>query len=341
MMDKSYFPASIRIDLAIKFNEGFRAVTDGKWLQLVEVVPSSANAKEEVFYGQKPMLRRWRGERQPQKFNEYKMKLGSDQWELTYRWKRKDLNNDQGKRLLALTTDFGNEVALTRQVKFWQFLRNGSSAKGFDSGYLYDFGHVYTDTAGVTYGSVQSNMHLGGSQLDATTLQLERQHYAELETDKTGIKWGLRLTDIAVYDGSLNHKAAMELNNSQFTVEASTVRGQMTQNVFQGSFNILPTVYGIGASEWISFSTTLPQFKTVKVLSETVNPGFDNPKFTSIGFNGGDETDSSFDRGEVAIGAEMNFDYNTGYWFTTRLHGSSSYTFTEPDLDSQKVTQQY
>ena len=338
MMDRSDFPASIRVDLAIKFSEGFRAATDEKWLQLVEVVPSTSNAKDEVFYGQKPLLRRWIGERQPQKFNEYRMRIGSDQWELTYRWKRKDLNNDQGKRLMALTMDFGNEVALSRQIRFWQFLRNGASIRGFNGANLYDFNQIYTDTSGATYGAVQSNMHLGGSQLDATTLQLERHWFAELETDKPGIKWGLRLTDIAVYDGSVNHKAAMELNNSQFTVEASTTKGQMTQNVFQGSFNIMPTVYGIGASEWISFSTTLPQFKTVKVLSETVNPGFDTPRFTSIGFNDSQETDSSFDRGEVAIGAEMNYDYNPGYWFTTRLHGTSSYVFTETDLETQRPT---
>jgi hypothetical protein len=337
MMDRSDFPASIRVDLAIKFNEGFRAKESDAWRQLVEIVPTTSNAKEEVFYGQKPLLRRWRGERQPQKFNEYKMNMTTDQWELTYSWKRKDLNNDQGKRLMALTMNFANEVALTREIKFWQFLRNGSSIKGFDKANLYDFNHIYTDTSGATYGSVQSNMHLGGSQLDTTTIQIARQRYAEVETDKPGIKWGLRLTDVAVYDGSINHKNALEIANSQFTVDASTVRGQMTNNVFQGSFNIMTTNYGIGASEWITFSTTEPQFKPVKVLSETVNPGFDSPRFSSIGFDG-DESDSSFWRGEISVGVEMNYDYNPGYWFTTFLNGSSSYVFTPVDNEDQRVS---
>lgn len=335
-MNRDDFPASIRVDLNIAFNEGLKTVIDTSYLSLVEVVETTSNAKLETFYGADPTIRRWRGERQPQKFFEYKLNMNTDQWEGTRTYKRKDFNNDQGKRLLERAKNFGIMTELGKQKEFWTFLRNGVSTIGFDRANLFDSNHAFVDTSGVTRGGNQSNIHAGGSQLDALTLQLEKQYYSDLLNDQ-GNKFGLELTDILVYQGSANHKAAMELNNSQFTVQASTVLGQMTPNVFQGSFNIMTTVYGIGASEWMSFSKSNPEFKIVKVLSETTNPGFNSPRFSALGIDPNNESSESFWRGEVSLGVELNFDYNPGYWFVSRLHGTTSYTFTPADSEIQRV----
>lgn len=338
-MNRDNFPSSIRVDLEIAYSEGMKAVPDTSYTKLIEIVPSTSNSKIEVFYGDQPRMRRWRGERQAQTFNEYKMNINSDQWELTKSFKRKDFANDQsGGRLMQKAKEFGTEFELSKQQEFFEFLRNGASIMGFDKANLYDFNHRYVTSSGATISAVaaQSNMNLGGSALDAATLQLERAAYAQYVTDKNQ-KWGLQLTDILVYQGSANHKAAMELNNSSFTVEANTVKGTMTENVFKGSFNIMTTVYGLGTTDWISFALNFPQFKPVKVLSETVNPGFDNPRFTTLGLEPSNESSESFYRGEVAMGIEANFDYNPGYWFTTILHGSSSYSFTPLNNESQRV----
>lgn len=336
MLTGSDFPSTVRVDLEIKYSEGLKAVQDPSYLRLVEIVPTTSNSKVEVFYGDKPRLRRFRSERQPQKFNEYKLNMTTDGWELTHEVKKDELNRDQsGGLLMKKALEFGTAVETSKQIEFFEFLRNGSSIKGFDKAHLYDFNHRYVTSSGVTLSvAAQSNMHLGGSQLDATTMQIERQRYAEYLTDQNKT-WGLELTDVLVRKGSLNHKVAMELNNSQYTVEASTVKGQMTENVFKGSFNIMTTTYGIGASEWISFALNMPEFKPVKILSETVNPGFDNFEFTAIGLER--ESESSFWRNDVSMGVKGYFDYNPGYWFTTFLHGSSAYTFTPDDSESQRV----
>lgn len=335
-MNQTDFPATIRVDLEVKFNEGIMAVADTSYTRLLEVVPSTSNAKVEVFYGDLPRLRRKRGEKQPQKFNEYKFTLLGDAWELTTEYKREDLNRQQSpvNFLMNRASSLGTALEVSKQQEFFEFLRNGSSMKGFDGANLYDFSHVYKTSAGATLGVVQSNMHLGGSQLDTATMQLEQQYYAEIKSD-LGKNLGLDLTDILVYQGSLNHKAAREISNSTYTVENSSSKGTFTENIFRGSFNIMTTTYGIGASEWISFSLKYPEFKPVKVLSETRNPGFDNPKFVSLGLN--EESPESFNLGIVKLGYEAYFDFNPGYWFTTRLHGSSAYTFTPSDSENQRV----
>lgn len=340
MLTGSDFPSTVRVDLAIKFSEGLRAKEDPSYLNLIEIVPTTSNSKQEVFYGELARLRRWNsGERKPKDFEEYKQNMTTQRWELTHEVKRDDLNRDQSpqKLLMKKAQDFGHAVALSKQIEFWDYLHNGSSVVGYDKEMFYGFNHRYVNSRGVSNSAVaaQSNMHLGGSQLDATTLQLERQHYTNILTDKNQ-KFGLRLTDVVVYDGSQNHKVAMELNNSQYTVEASTVKGQFTENVFKGSFNIIPTVYGLGMTEWISFALNIPEMKPVKVLSETVNPGFDNFEFKAIGLE--QESEGSFWRNDVSFGVLGFFDYNPGYWQTSRLHGSSAYVYAVDDLDSQRVS---
>jgi phage major head subunit gpT-like protein len=332
------FPRSInRADLEIKFSEGLKGAEDPQFRQLIEVIPAASNAKEEVFYGDHPRLRRWKDERQPGQFNEYKLTINADAWEATRVWKRSELNRDaSGGILRRKVMEFGNLVETSKMLEFWEFLHNGTSIKGFDKANLYDANHRYVDSKGVTISAVaaQSNLQLGGSQLDATTLRLEEQHYSDLLTDQNK-KWGLQLTHVAVYQGSANHKNARELNNSQFTVEANTVKGQMTTNVFQGSFDIITFRDGFGASEWLSFALNLPEFKPVKVLSETMNPGFDNFEFETNGLD--TPTDDSFWRDHVGVGVKGYWDYNPGYWFTTNMHGSSSYSFTASDLENQRT----
>lgn len=335
-MNGSDFSQTIRVDTEIAYSEGLKSASTGDYKQLVEVVPTTSNSKNEVFYGSKNRLRRFRAERQPQKFAEYKMNMTSDGWEMTHVLKKDEINREQDpqKYIMKKARDFGAVVESSKEIEFWEFLRNGSSIKGFDAANLFDFNHRYVDASGVTNTLVaaQQNMHLGGSQIAAITIQLEREHYANLKDD-TNKPLGLRLTHVAVVPGSENETRAMEVNNSQFTVE--TTKGQMTTNVFQGSYDILRTYYGIGSSEWFSFALNDSEFKPVKVLSETRNPGFDNFEFEAIGLDSTSE--ASFWRNDVALGVKGYFDYNPGYWFTARLHGSSSYTFTPADSESQRV----
>lgn len=337
MLTKSDFPNTAnRVDLEVKFNAAMEAAVNTDHLQLLEIVPTTSSAKEEIFYGDKARLRRMRGERQPQKFNEYKMILTLDEWELTHAPDKKLLDDDQSpqKTLTTEVQNFGNAVASSKEAEFWEFLRNGASISGFDRARFFDFNHRYVTSSGVTISAVaaQSNMNLGGSGLDATTVQLDRQNYAGIRTDQNK-PWGGRMTHVAVFDGSQNHKNAMELANSQFTVEASTVKGQMTQNVFKGAFNIITTVYGLGTTEWMSFDLSDPRYKPVKVLSHSVSPGFDNMEFSMLGL----ESDNGFWRREVAFGVYGRWDYNPGYWQTAYLHGSSNYSFTPADTESQRV----
>lgn len=330
------FPTTLSIDLEVKFNEGMKSIANQDWRRLIEVVPTDSNGKWEVFYGSNPRMRRFKAERQPQRFAEYKMNMNAERWELTMEYDRSEINRDQsGGILLNKISNFVGSVDVDLTQEFMEFLHNGSSIKGFDRANLYDFNHVYVDAKGATNTLVaaQSNMHLGGSQLDATIIQTEQFHYAQIKDDQNR-SLGMRLTDVLVIQGSPNAIKARELNNSQFTVEASTVKGTMTENVFKGAFNIIETVYGFGASEWVSFALNNPEMKPVKVLSETRNPGFDSPRFSTVGIDS--ESDTSFWRGKVALGIEMNFGYNPGYWQTTRLHGSSGYVYTPADLENQR-----
>lgn len=336
MLTAGDFPATIRVDLDVAYREGSDTGADETYRQMLRIIPTRSKAKEEVFYGDKGRLRRFRGERQPQSFNEYKQIVTLDKWEYTITVDSDVLEDDQtGGALSNKVRNFGNAVATSKEIETWEYLHNGTSIKGFDGQNLFDFYHVYTDSKGVDHndftGATQSNMHLGGSQLDATTLQLDQAHFANILSDK-GKVMGMRLTHVATKRGSLNSKAARELSNSQFTVEASTARGQMTTNVFQGSFTHIEFDYGFGASEWLSMDLRDGEMKPIIILSHN-SEGFDNLVFTQLL----EDSDTGFWRDEFAFGVKGRFDWNPGDWRSVYLHGSSSYTFTPADSESQRI----
>jgi len=330
-MVKSDFPEVLQVDLKVAFDEGREAATDGAYRTMIEVVPTTSSAKDEVFYGDRGNLRRFRGERQPQTFFEYSQTLHLDDWEMTHTVKRHVIDDDQSGGILRnKITNFGNAAEVSVQRETWEFLRDGVSVEGFDTASLFDVNHVYTDTTGATHGSVQGNINYGGSQVDATTVQIAEQHFAELTNDRSKVI-GMRLTDIVVKRGSVNHKSARELANSQFTVEASTVKGTMTQNVFNGAFNIMATDYGFGASEWVAMDLSDASMKPIKVLSSTTSPGFDNMEFTVLL----EESDAGFWRNEYAYGIFGRFGWNPGDWRSAFMHGSSTYSGFGTDNERQ------
>lgn len=327
------FPESLRVDLDVAYNEAMKPTVNSDWRRLIEVVPTTSSAKVETFYGDKGRLRRMRGERQPQKFNEYKQTITLDEWEMTMTVKRDVLADDpSGSKLRQMVTDFGTEVASSLEAETWEFLRKGVSITGFDGANLFSESHVYKTSTGVTLGSVQSNLHRGGSQLDATTLRLTQQAMAQWTTDQ-GKPLGARVTDVVVRRGSLNAKTARELANSQFTVEASTAKGTMTENIFRGSFNIVEVDYGFGATEWAALDLSAPSRKPIKVLSHSTDAGFDSLEFSQLT----EDSENGFWRNEYAFGVYGRFDWNPGYWYTAYLHGASDYTSTDSDLERVRV----
>lgn len=342
MLTGDQFPQGIQVDLKIAYTEGRQSATDPAFRRLTEIVPTNSTAKTEVFYGDKGRLRRFRAERQPQQFNEYKQVITLDDWEYTTTVKKHVLDDDQsGGVLRNKVVNFGNVVESSLQIEFWEFLHNGTSTTGFDGQNLFDFFHTYTDSKNVTHGAqgaqdaftgaTQDNMHLGGSQVASSTVQLLGEHFSSLLSD-TGKVLGMRLTDIAVKRGSLNHKAARELSNSQFTVD--TGLQTFTENVFRGAFGIIEFDYGAGSTEWYGFDLSDASMKPVKVLSHNKN-GFDSFEFTSLL----QDSETGFWRNEFAFGVMGRFDYNPGDWRTCFLHGSSTYTFTPSDSESQRVLQ--
>jgi len=334
MLTKDNFPASLRVDLEVAYKEGREEVGSGvNYRNIIKIVPTTSNAKQEVFYGDKGRLRRFRAERQPKAFYEYKQAMTLDDWEYTTSIKRTVLDDDQsGGVLRNKVKNFGRVIESSLEAETFEFLHNGTSINGFDGKPLFSMFHTYIDSNGVDHGVTQSNLQLGGSQLDATTLQLEQSHYGELSSDQ-GKPYGSRLTDIFVKRGSANAKNARELSNSQFTVEASTAKGTMTTNVFNGAFTLNEFDYGFGASEWFSADLSDPETKPVNVLSHTVSPGFDNLEYSQQL----EDSYTGFMRNEFMFGVFGRFDWNPGDWRCINLHGSSSYVFTPTDSGSQRV----
>lgn len=328
MLTKDNVPQSLKTDLKIAFTEGREAFVDSEYRQYIEVVPTTSTAKTEVFYGNKPRLQRFRGERQPKIFTEYKQTITLDDWEQTITVKRQVLDDDQtGGMLRRKVQDFGNAIERSLKQETEEFLRDGVSILCFDKTPLFNQAHVYTDSSGVTRGTVWSNWNFGVSQLDATTLQLTEKHFAELKGDDNEVL-GMKLTHLGVRRGSLNHKSARELANSQYTVESNTSK----DNIFRGAFSIIPFDYGVGASEWIAFDLSQSDMKPIKVLSHTTSPGFDNLEYTQLLEN----SDTGFWRNEFAFGVFGRFDWNPGDPRTVYLYGSSAYSVTR-DLERQRV----
>jgi phage major head subunit gpT-like protein len=334
---KSDFPATLRVDLKVAYKEGREAVVDNGWKSLLEIVPTTSDAKQEVFYGDRGSLRRFRGERQPQTFYEYKALLTLDDWEMTQTVKKQVLDDDQsGGILRSKIVNFGRAVEAGLEKEAMDYLRDGASILGFDSMPFFcgtQIRHVYTDSTGATHGTATQNWECGISAIDATTIQVMDQHFAGLLSDQNKVL-GMQLTDVVVRRGSVNAKNARELANSQFTVEASTVRGTMTQNVFQGYFNIIQTNYGLSLNEWIALALNDPEMKPLKVLSHVKN-GFENLEFTQLL----DESESGFWRNEYAFGVFGRFGFNVGDWRTAYLHGASSASaiIAVTDLERQRL----
>lgn len=329
MLTRDNFPQSLKTDLKIAYQEGRDAFTGAEYRELIQVVPTTSSAKVEVFYGNKGKLQRFRGERQPKVFNEYKQTLTLDKWELTTTAKREVLDDDQSGGLLRRKVqDFGNAVERSLKEETERFLRDGVSVLCFDGTPFFNQAHVYTDSSGVTRGTAWSNWNFGPSQLDATTLQLSEAHFADLKGDDDEIL-GMRLTHVAVKRGSLNHKAARELSNSQFTVEANTFK----DNIFAGSFGIIPLDYGFASNEWVALDLSQSDMKPIKVLSHSVSAGFDNLEYTQLL----EDSDTGFWRDEFAFGVYGRFDWNPGDPRTAYLYGVSGYAVTGTDLERQKV----
>lgn len=329
----SNFPMSLKADLRVTYEEGRRAASNADWRNLTTIEPTTSNSKIVVFYGDKNRLRRFRGERQPQKFNEYKQVITLDDWEYTETVKRQVLDDDQsGGQLKRKVGNFAKAVDTSLQIEAEEYLRKGTSQTCFDTNQYFGRNHVYTDTSGATRGTLWTNFEVGGSQLDATTVQLEQQHFANLKGD-TDKKLGMRLTHVGVANGSINHKTAMELANSQYTIEVSTSKGANTTNVFQGAFGIIPFDYGLGDSEWYGFDLSGPE-KPMMVLNHSVSPGIDNMDYTQLLEN----SDTGFWRNEFAFGVFGRFDFNPGDPRTARLHGTTTWTseFAE-DLERNRV----
>jgi phage major head subunit gpT-like protein len=334
MMDKEQFPQGLRADLAVAFSEGRKAYNSQEWRELIDVVPTTSSSKLEVFYGDKTELRRWRGERQPSTFYEYKQVITLDDWEMTETVKRQVLDDDQTGGLLRRTIgNFGLAVETSLKKKTEEHLRRGVSYRCFDTNMFFGLNHVYTDTSGSTRGIVQANWERGGSQLDTSTISADESHFAKLQTDR-GHVMGLRLTHVGVKRGSNNHVVARQIANSQFTIEIATVKGANTQNIYQGAFGIIPMDYGLGDSEWYSFDLSDPAYKPVKVLSHSISPGFNNLEYSQLLT----DSDTGFWRNEFAFGIFGRFDWNPGDWRVAYLHGTSAaWTDPETDLERQRI----
>lgn len=329
MLTKDNFPQALRADLDVAYSEGLDSFNDTDYLQLVQVEPTTSSAKIKVFYGNKPRMNRFRGERQPKKFNEYKATMTLDTWESTTTVDRTVLDDDQSGGLLRRKiVEFGEVVQREKKQGTEEFLRNGVSQISFDKTPFFNPAHVYTATDGSTYGPVWGNVNWGGSQLDPTTLQLDEAFFASLPGDDSEVL-GMRLTHVGVRRGSANDKSAKELNNSTYTVEQNTFK----DNVYRGSFNIIRFDYGFGASEWASFDLSSPEMKPVVVLSHTISPGWDSMEFTQML----QDSDTGFWRNEFAFGVMGRFDWNPGDPRTAYLHGSSAYSPTVADLERQRV----
>lgn len=333
MLTRDNFPQSLKTDLKIAYQEGRASFTGSEYREMIDVIPTTSSAKVQVFYGNKGRLQRFRGERQPKVFNEYKQTLTLDKWELTTTAKREVLDDDQsGGILRRKVQEFGNAVERSLKQETELFLRDGVSVMSFDGTPFFNPAHVYTDSNGTTRGTAWSNVNWGGSQLDATTLQLTQSYFADLKGDDDDIL-GMQLTHVVVKRGSANHKTARELSNSQFTVESSTAKGTMTENVFQGSFSIIPVDYGFGASEWAALDLSQSDMKPINVLSHSVSAGFDNLEYTQLLEN----SDTGFWRDEFAFGVYGRFDWNPGDPRTAYLYGSSTYSPAGIDLERQRV----
>lgn len=334
MITRTQVPQALSATLDVAFKEGREAMVDGAYRAIVLVEPTTSDAKQMVFYGDKGRIRRLRGERQPQTFAEYKMTVTVDEWEMTYTTPRTVLDDDQtGGILRRKITNFGNAVETSIEAETWEFLHRGTSMLGFDKARLFDFNHRYVDSRGQTNTLVaaQANMHLGGSQLDATTLQLTEQYFAGILSDKNK-PLGMKLTHIAVKRGSPNSKSARELLNSTYTVESNSFK----DNIFRGRFELIEFDYGFGASEWLAFDLSDSEMRPVVVLSHSVSPGFNNMEFTQQL----QDSYTGFWRNEFAFGIYGRFDWNPGDWRTVFVNGSSGYTFAAEDSESQRVPTQ-
>lgn len=334
MLTEDNFPQSLRADLAIAYEEGRQPTADLSYRELIEVVPTTSSAKIEVFYGDKGKIRRFRGERQPQNFNEYKQTITLDDWEYTETIKRQVLDDDQsGGKLREMVGNFGRAVDISLQRETQEHLRRGTSYRGFDTNMFFGT-HVYTTSSGATLGTPYTNFLTGGSQVAVSTIQAVSQYFAQLKSD-TGNVFGLKLTHVGVKRGTDNERVAKEIANSQFTVQISTERGANTKNVFQGAFDIIPMDYGIGDTEWFAFDLSDPMRKPVKVLSHTISPGFGNLEYTQLL----QDSDTGFWRNEFAFGVFGRFDWNPGDPRTAILYGSTTWVDPNTDLERGRVSQ--
>lgn len=334
---RSKVPQAIRADLEVAYKEGRKVGAGQEYKKILMMERTSSDSKLVTFYGGRGKLRRFRDERQPQSFEEYKYATHLDDWEMTRTVDRNVLDDDQsGGIVRTRVKNFGLAVDQSLEQETWENLRLGSSRKGFDKQELFSLNHRYYSSSGVTVNTTdQPNMHMGNSQLDSTTMKAIDLHFSTLKNDK-GRPWGGALTHVLVRKGSANHHAAKELANSQFTVESSTAKGQMAVNTFEGAFGIIPVNYGLGissnnTSEWMALDLSDPEVRPMVMLTHSVSPGFANMEYTQL-LN---DSETGFWRNKLAFGVFGRFDWNVGDWRSAFLMGSSNHSLSISDYENQ------
>lgn len=327
---KNRVPKAVRIDLETSFDEGREVGSDGQYRKLLRMETTNGEGQEVVFYGDKGRLRRFKDERQPQNINEYSYLARVKTWEMTHAIRRETVEDDRSGVLLQKAQNFGTAVEESLDAYTIEFLRLGSSTIGFDKAPLFSESHRYVTSSGATVDSVdaQSNMNLAGLALGATSVQDLREHFANIKSDKDK-PMNMRLTDILVKEGSDNQKAALELANSQYTVETSSARGGFTENIYRGSFNVMTTVYSIGASEWFGFDLSDPEMRPI-VMLEHASAGVNNLEFTAQL----EDSHDGFWRNSYAFGVRTRVGWNPGDWRSAYLYGSSNWSPSET-LDNE------
>jgi len=332
---KDSFPQTAnRVDLAVAFREGRSVVPDTSYKMLLMSENSNSNAKEVVFYGSKGRLRRFRGERQSQSFEEYKYFARLDDWEMTHDFSRNLIADDQSGGLLERKIrSFGTDIENSLEEETLVYLRQGVSKLGFDKANLFDFSHAYVNSSGVTVTDfTQSNMDLSNIGITTNSIEAAQFHFANLKDDK-GKQFKGKMTHAMVRRGSQNAFRAKEIVNSTFA--PSPTVNDNTINVL-ADFSVIEVDYGIGVSEWIALDLSSSENLPILALEHASAPGMNNMEFTALTDPG--DTEQTYRTNNYSVGVYGRFDWNVGDWRSAYLFGSSSTVVPTagPDFESQQ-----
>lgn len=204
----------LQLGLKTNFYEGYDSVQSNAD-KVATFIKSTARTENYAWLGSNPRMRKFNGERAPQKLQEYNYVLPNEEYEASIEVDESDVQDDQtGKYGIQAKSIGASLKTFPDELLFQTLLPAGNSTVCYDGQYFFDTDHPIGET-----GNVQSN--IGSSALDAASFAAARTVLRKMQDDNARPTYNQNMDLLLVIPPDLEN-TAMTILNAQVLASGAT-----------------------------------------------------------------------------------------------------------------------